>query len=242
MSPAQRPVVVLTHGAFAESAIWDRVIRRLWDRGLDVVAVGNPLRDVGDDATHVRDVIDSLGRPVVLAGHAYGGMVISEAAAWNPAVRALVYVAAFAPEPGESAAQLAGACPGSTLAEALVGYPMASGAREFRIAEEKFHHQYCADLDADEATLMAITQRPVTERALNEGLTVSEPGWRTTPSWFVFGERDLSIPVAALRFMAERANSRGTREIAGASHAIAVSRPGAVAATILDATAHVQAG
>ncbi|MFC0551773.1 alpha/beta fold hydrolase, partial [Planotetraspora thailandica] len=86
----------------------------------------------------------------------------------------------------------------------------------------------------------AATQRPVTERALTDALTVSEPGWRTTPSWFVHGERDLNIPAAALRFMAERAGSRGTHEIAGASHAIAASQPGAVAAVIFDAVAHVQ--
>jgi pimeloyl-ACP methyl ester carboxylesterase len=240
MSPSEQPVVVLVHGAFAESASWNRVIKRLRDRGLDVLAVANPLRSVEDDGTYLRDVIAGLGRPVVLAGHSYGGMVISEAAAWNPAVRALVYVGAFAPEPGESAGQLAGKFPGSTLGETLVTYPLASGGNEFRIATDKFHQQFCADLDADEAALMAATQRPVTERALGEGLTVSEPGWRPKPSWFVFGESDRDIPVAALRFMAERAGSRRTREVAGASHAIAASQPGEVAAAILDAADHVQ--
>ncbi|WP_345147506.1 alpha/beta hydrolase [Nonomuraea rubra] len=198
--------------------------------------------ELGDaEAVGVHDDHDGgVGARVVLAGHSYGGMVISEAAARNPAVRALVYVGAFAPAPGESAGQLSGKFPGSTLGEALVAYPLAAGGQEFRIAEEKFHHQFCADLDAGEAALMAATQRPVTERALYGELTVSEPGWRSLPSWFVFGESDRNIPVAALRFMAERAGSRGTREVAGASHAIAVSQPDAVAAAILDAARHVR--
>ncbi|KAB2352588.1 alpha/beta fold hydrolase [Actinomadura rudentiformis] len=235
MSTTEQPVVVLVHGAFAESASWNRVIQRLRARGLPAVAVANPLRSLADDAAYVRDVINGIGRPVVLVGHSYGGMVISQAAAGNPAVRSLVYVAAFAPEPGESALLLSGKFEGSTLGGALVAYPVASGGNEFRIAEEKYHHQFCADLDAGEAALMAATQRPVTERALTDELSVNEAAWRTTPSWFVFGESDLNIPVAALRFMAERASSRGTREIAGASHAIASSQPDAVAAAILDA-------
>lgn len=166
-------------------------------------------------------------------------MVITQAAAGNPAVRALVYVAAFAPEPGESALLLSGKFEGSTLGGALVTYPVASGGADFRIAEDRFHHQFCADLDASEAALMAATQRPVTERAA-EDLTANEPGWRTTPSWFVFGESDLNIPVAAARFMAERASARGTREIPGASHALAASQPDAVAATILEAVRHLR--
>ncbi|MFI0454188.1 alpha/beta fold hydrolase [Actinomadura sp. 6N118] len=235
MSTTEQPVVVLVHGAFAESASWNRVIQRLRARGLSAVAVANPLRSLADDAAYVRDVINGIGQPVVLVGHSYGGMVISQAAAGNPAVRSLVYVAAFAPETGESALLLSGKFEGSTLGGALDAYPVASGGNEFRIAEQKYHHQFCADLDSDEAALMAVTQRPVTERALTDELSVNEAGWRTTPSWFVFGERDLNIPVAALRFMAERASSRGTREIAGASHAIASSQPDAVVAAILDA-------
>ncbi|SEH01811.1 Pimeloyl-ACP methyl ester carboxylesterase [Nonomuraea solani] len=230
---SERPVIVLVHGAFAESASWNRVVQRLHGDGLTAVAVANPLRSVEGDAAYVRDVIAGIGRPVVLVGHSYGGMVITQAA--GPAVRALVYVAAFAPEPGENAFLLSGKFEGSTLGAALEAYPVASGGNEFRIAADKFHHQFCADLDAGEAALMAATQRPVTERALTGALTGEEPAWRTTPSWFVHGERDLNIPAEALRFMAERAGSRGTREVAGASHAIAASQPDAVTATILDA-------
>ncbi|MER6509610.1 alpha/beta hydrolase [Nonomuraea sp. NPDC001636] len=235
-----QPVVLLVHGAFAESASWNRVIQRLRGHQLTTVAVANPLRSVEGDATYLRDVIDGIGRPVVLVGHSYGGMVISQAAAGNPAVRALVYVAAFAPEPGESALLLSSKFEGSTLGQALQAYPVASGGNEFRIDPAKFHHQFCADLDTEEAALMAATQRPVTERALSDGLAVDEAPWRTVPSWFVHGDEDLNIPAAAVRFMAERADSRGTREVAGASHALAASQPDAVTATILDAADHVR--
>ncbi|MCA2219923.1 alpha/beta fold hydrolase [Nonomuraea aurantiaca] len=234
------PVVLLVHGAFAESASWNRVIQRLRSNQLTTVAVANPLRSVEGDATYLRDVINGIGGPVVLAGHSYGGMVISQAAAGNPAVRALVYVAAFAPEPGESALLLSSKFEGSTLGQALQAYPVASGGNELRIDPAKFHRQFCADLDTEEAALMAATQRPVTERALSERLAVDEAPWRTIPSWFVHGDKDLNIPAAALRFMAERADARGTREVAGASHALAASQPDAVTATILDAADHAR--
>ncbi|MEV3926900.1 alpha/beta fold hydrolase [Actinomadura coerulea] len=240
MSTSDKPVVVLVHGAFAESASWNRVIRRLHGRGLRAVAAANPLRDLAGDAAYVRDVIRAVDRPVVLVGHSYAGMVISQAAAGEPAVRSLVYVGAFTPDTGESALQLSGKFEGSTLGEALVAYPVGSGGNEFRIDEEKYHHQFCADLDADEAALMAATQRPVTEKALTDGLETDEPAWRTRPSWFVFGGSDLNIPAEAIRFMADRASSRGTREIPGASHAVAASQPDAVAATIIEAADHEQ--
>jgi pimeloyl-ACP methyl ester carboxylesterase len=232
---SDRPVIVLVHGAFAESASWNRVIRRLAGRGLRSVAVANPLRSLEGDAAYVRDVIEGLDRPVVLVGHSYAGMVISRAATGLPAVRALVYVSAFTPEPGENAFLLSAKFEGSSLAQALVAYPVSSGGNEFRIAEDTFHHQFCADLDPAEAALMAATQRPVTERALTDEASGDGAAWRTVPSWFVFGGSDLNIPPAALRFMAERAASRGTREVAGASHAVAASRPDEVVGTILDA-------
>lgn len=128
MSSTERPTVVLVHGAFAESASWNRVIAGLHGRGLPAVAVANPLRGLAGDAAYVRDVIEGIGRPVVLVGHSYGGMVITEAAAGLEAVRSLVYVAAFAPDPGESALLLSGKFEGSTLASALVAYPVSTGA------------------------------------------------------------------------------------------------------------------
>jgi pimeloyl-ACP methyl ester carboxylesterase len=227
--------VLLLHGAFAESASWNPVISRLRTESVDVVAVANPLRSVSGDAAYLRDVITGIGTPVLLVGHSYGGMVITEAAAGSDAVVGLVYAAAFAPEQGESALQLASRFPGSTLGGAIVSSPVPGGGNEFRIRLDAFHQQFVADGSAADAELMAVTQRPVTEAALAEGLPTDTPAWRQLPSWFVFGDQDRNIPAEALRFMAERAGSKGTREVAGASHAISVGAPHQVTATILDA-------
>ncbi|HET6703991.1 alpha/beta hydrolase [Amycolatopsis sp.] len=231
----QKPTVVLVHGAFAESASWHGVVERLLARHVDVVAAANPLRSLAGDAAYVRDVVANIGGPVVLAGHSYGGMVITEAAAGNPAVTGLVYVCAFAPEHGESALQLSAKFPGSTLGETLTVYPVATGGNEFAIRPDAFHHQFAADVPAAEAAVMAATQRPVTEAALTEGLPTATPAWRSVPSWFVFGDQDLNIPVALHRYLAERADAKSVREVAGGSHALTASDPAAVTAAILDA-------
>jgi len=231
----QNPTVVLVHGAFAESASWNGVVEQLRARSIEVVAAANPLRSLAGDAAYVRDVIAGVGGPVVLVGHSYGGMVITEAAAGNESVTGLVYVCAFAPDNGESALQLSGKFPGSTLGEALAAYPVSSGGNEFAIRPDAFHHQFAADVPADQAALMAATQRPVTEAALTEGLPTTTPAWTTLPSWFVFSDQDLNIPVTLHRFMANRADAKGTREVAGASHALSVSNPDVVTASILDA-------
>jgi pimeloyl-ACP methyl ester carboxylesterase len=231
----QQPTIALVHGAFAESASWNGVIEQLQARSLEAVAIGNPLRSLAGDAAYVRDVIAGIGGPVVLVGHSYAGMVITEAAADNDAVVGLVYVGAFAPDRGESAFQLSTMFPGSSLGEALDAYPVSTGGNEFVIKPELFHHQFSADVSDAEAALMAATQRPVTEGALSTGLPTDRPAWKHRPSWFVFGDQDLNIPVALQRFAAQRANARGTREVAGASHAISVSQPSVVCASILEA-------
>jgi pimeloyl-ACP methyl ester carboxylesterase len=236
----QKLTVLLVHGAFAESASWNPVISKLRAQSVDVVAVANPLRSVSGDAAYLRDVITGIGTPVVLAGHSYGGMVITEAAAGNDGVVGLVYAAAFAPEHGESANDLASRFPGSTLGAAIVPSPVPTGGSEFRIRPEAFHQQFVADGSAAEAALMAVTQRPVTEAALTEGLPADTPAWRQLPSWFVIAGQDRNIPAAAQRFMAERAGSKGTREVAGASHAISVGAPDEVTAAILDAVEAVR--
>jgi pimeloyl-ACP methyl ester carboxylesterase len=212
----QTPTIVLVHGAFAESASWSAVVEQLQSRGLEVVAAANPLRSVAGDAAYVRDVISGIGTPVVLVAHSYGGIVITEAAAANDAVVGLVYVNGFAPDHGESAFQLSTMFPGSTLADALVAYPVASGGNEFAIRQDAFHRQFAADVPAAQAAVMGATQRPATEAALSEGLPSDTPAWRHVPSWFVFGDQDRCIPVALHRFMAERAGAKTTRELAGA--------------------------
>jgi pimeloyl-ACP methyl ester carboxylesterase len=232
---SENPVVVLVHGAFAESASWNGVVERLRARSIETVAVANPLRSLEGDAQYVRDVIAGIGKPVVLVGHSYGGMVITQAAADNDAVKALVYVCAFAPDHGETAFQLSLMFPGSTLGDALNAYPVSTGGNELAIRTDVFRQQFCADVPAEQAALMAATQRPVTEAALTAPLPTSAPAWQTIPSWFVFSDQDLNIPVTLHRFLADRAGAKDTREIAGASHALSVSQPEAVTATILDA-------
>jgi len=231
----EKPTVVLVHGAFAESASWNGVIEVLQGQSLTVVAAANPLRSVASDAAYVRDVIAGIGTPVILAAHSYGGFVITEAAAGNDAVLGLVYVNAFAPEHGENPFELSLKFPGSSLGDAVIAYPVSTGGNELAIRQDMFHHQFAADVPAAQAALMGATQRPATEAAFTEALPTKTPGWRDRPSWFVFGELDLIIPAELHRFLAERAGSRGTRELAGASHATSVSRPAEVAASILDA-------
>ncbi|GIM91127.1 alpha/beta fold hydrolase [Paractinoplanes toevensis] len=235
-----RPTVILVHGAFAENNSWNGVIERLRAENVTALAASNPLRGVAGDAAYVRDVINSVEGPVVLVAHSYGGFVATEAAAGNDKVAALVYVCAFAPEQGENAFGLSTKFPGSTLGEALAAYPVASGGTEFAIRPDVFHHQFCADVPAGPAALMAATQRPVTEKALTDALPTGTPAWTTIPAWFVFSDQDLNIPVALHRFMAERAGAKGVREIAGASHALSVSEPEAVTASILEAVAAAQ--
>jgi pimeloyl-ACP methyl ester carboxylesterase len=148
-------------------------------------------------------------------------------------VRALVFVAAFVPDEGESAAQLAGRFPGSTLGETLAPVPLADGNTDLYIQQERFHAQFAADVPGGQAHLMATSQRPVTERALNE--SAGAPAWKTTPSWFIWGDSDKNIPPAALRWMAERAGGRELVEVEGASHALAVSNAELVSDLILQA-------
>ena len=235
---SQNLTVVLVHGAFAESASWQGVVERLQALSIPVVAVANPLRSVTGDATYVRDVLAAIPGPLILVGHSYGGMVITEAAADNEAVVGLVYVNAFAPDHGENAFDLSAKFPGSTLGDALRAYPVTSGGNELAIRADAFHQQFVADVPVSVATVLAASQRPVTQAALTEGLPSEKPAWSTVPSWFVFSDADRNIPVALHRFMADRAGARRATEVAGASHAISASRPDAVAATILDAVEH----
>lgn len=226
-----KPTIVLVHGAFADASSWNGVIRILERDGYGVVAVANPLRSVRGDAAYVGDVLAKIPTPMVLVGHSYGGSVISEAANGQPNVKALVYVAAFAPEAGETAAQLSGKFPGSTLAPTLAPpVPLAGGGNDLYIQQDKFPAQFAADVPQAEARLMAAGQRPITEAALNEPST--NGAWKTIPSWFVYGDADRNIPPSVSAFMAERAHARQTVTIKGASHVVMVSRPDAVAALI----------
>ncbi|MGW2689993.1 alpha/beta fold hydrolase [Streptomyces sp. NPDC001414] len=215
-----KPTIVLVHGAFAESSSWNNVLTPLIEEGYPVLAVANPLRGVAFDAAYLRSLLESTGGDIVCVGHSYGGSVITNAATGNPAVKALVFIGAFAPEEGESAAQLAGKYEGGTLGETLESVTLPDGANDLYIRQDVYRAQFAADSSAADAALMAATQRPIVESALNE--PSGEPAWRTIPSWFLFGSDDKNIPAAVHRFMAERAGSRETVEIEGGSHTVAI--------------------
>ncbi|MDA0181947.1 alpha/beta hydrolase [Solirubrobacter phytolaccae] len=229
------PTIVLVHGAFAESASWDGVVDTLLETSHPVIAAANPLRGLASDAAAISDLVATIDGPVVLVGHSYGGMVITNVSPDAGEITGLVYVAAFAPKAGESAFTLAGMCPGSTLGEALEPTPRADGLTDLTIIRDRFHAQFCADVPAAQAARMAITQRPVTQEALVE--PSGDPLWKHVPSWFVWGEEDRNIPAALEHHMAERAGGRRRIEVPGASHALSVAHPRATAHLIREAAA-----
>ncbi|MEU1617249.1 alpha/beta hydrolase [Streptomyces sp. NPDC005722] len=224
----KKPTVVLVHGAFADSSSWNGVVTRLKHAGYPVVAPANPLRGLASDAAYVHSFLDSVKGPVVLVGHSYGGSVISEAAADSPNVKALVYIAAFAPDKGETVTQISDKFPGGTLGETLnpVPFPLPGGGTgtDLYIKADKFRAQFAADVPKTVAEQMAATQRPVAASVFEE--KAAGAAWRTIPSWDLVTTQDKNITLAAQRFMAKRAHAH-TVEIK-ASHAVSVSRPDAV--------------
>ncbi|EXG82052.1 alpha/beta fold hydrolase [Cryptosporangium arvum] len=231
---ASKPTVVLVHGAFADSSGWGGTIVRLLETGYSVVAASNPLRSAATDAAQVRALVDSIDGPVVLVGHSYGGVVVSAASVGARNVRALVFVAAFAPANDESAATLSSLYPGSTLGDALRPVQLPDGDQDLYIDQERFHAQFCADVPDDLATLMAATQRPITAGALNEAVTGPQ-GWESLSSYFLIAGADRNIPAPAQHFMAERAKGV-VREVANGSHAVFVAHPD-VTASLIDRAA-----
>lgn len=228
-----KPTVVLVHGAFAESSSWSGVIAGLLAEGYPAVAVANPLRGVTFDSEYLRALLVDVEGDIVLVGHSYGGTVISGGGTDNPNVKALVFVGAFAPDEGEAPGELAGRMPGSSLGETLTKVPQPAGGNDLYIMQSRYHAQFAADSPAELANVMAVTQRPILESAFGE--QSGEPAWKTIPSWFLFGTKDLNIPVAMHRFMAERAGSRRTVELPEGSHTVAIPEAATLVALIREA-------
>ncbi|WP_448006525.1 alpha/beta fold hydrolase [Agromyces bauzanensis] len=223
-----KPTVVLVHGAFADSSSWNGVIRELKRTGHPVIAPANPLRGLRTDADYLRSILDSIDGPIVIAGHSYGGSVMSEAAEGDSDVTALVYIASFILEPGESTGELAAKFPGGELGPALNPLPFRTAGEsgtDLYIQQEKFREVFAADVPEEQTDLMAATQRPIAAGALED--KASKAAWKAIPSWMMIPTKDLNIPAESMRFMAKRANSEIV-EI-DASHAVAVSQPAAVA-------------
>src|SRR5262245_34590995 len=218
-----KPAIVLVHGAFVDGSGWKGVYRALHKEGYAVSIVQNPTTTLADDVAATRRVIDEQGGPVILVGHSYGGAVITEAGN-HPNVVGLVYIAAFAPDKGESvAALLKNPTPGAAAPPIL---PPRDGF--LTLDKSKFREAFAADLTEETATFMAISQVPWGTAASEA--TIASAAWREKPSWYMVATADRMIPPAAQRVMAKRAGV--TIEEAAGSHAIYVSRPENVATLI----------
>jgi pimeloyl-ACP methyl ester carboxylesterase len=238
---ASIPTVLLVHGAFADSSGWNGVVERLLDAGVPVRAVVNPLRGLAADAAYVASAIRQIPGPVLAVGHSYGGAVITNAATGAANVVGLVYVAAFAPDEGESLSDIERDSKDSVLGAALLtsDYPIGGGpesAVEFTINPANFHSAFAADVTPGEAAVLAATQRPVAAAAFTERSGV--PAWKTCPSWAILPTGDKAAGTDVLRFMAKRAGA--TIVEVEASHVVMISQPQRVADLILQALATVR--
>lgn len=231
-----KPTVVLVHGAFADASGWSDEIRRLHNDGYPVLAPANPLRGIASDAAYIRSVLATISGPIVLVGHSYGGAVITNTASGNPNVKALVYIAAFAPDEGEPlGAPLAGSQDSLLTLDALDlrPYPLPGGGTgaDAYIKLDRFHEIFAADLPTPVTDVMARAQRPLEASVLQE--PTHNPAWKTIPSWFLLPTEDRVIGTDAERAMATRAGSHIVE--VRASHAVLVSRPTKVTKLIEEA-------
>lgn len=233
-----KPTVVLVHGAFADASGWHGVIGHLNRAGYPVIAPANPLRDLTGDAAYIASVAAAVSGPVVLVGHSYGGAVITNAARSVPRTKALVYVAAFAPDTGESLAKLSARFPATPLADAIrpQPFPLPDGEKgvDIYLDRAKFGSIFAQDIPASTATLLAATQRPMTEAAFTAAS--GAPAWKKIPSWYQVSRHDRALHPAAQRFFAQR--MRATTVELPSSHASMISQPAAVAALIRAAANH----
>ncbi|MEU7576452.1 alpha/beta hydrolase [Streptomyces sp. NPDC041068] len=215
-----KPAVVLVHGFWGGAAHWSKVVVELHRRGFtDLHAVENPLTSLADDAERTRKMVAQVDGPVLLVGHSYGGAVITEAGDL-PNVAGLVYVAAFAPDAGESPGQLSQETPPAAFENIA---PDSDGY--LWVEQDKFHESFCQDLPADEALVMAVTQKAPLGSTFGDSVTA--PAWRTKPSWYQVSTQDRMIHPDNERRMAQRINPRKTIEL-DAGHASLASRPGEV--------------
>ena len=231
------PTIVLVHGAFADASSWAAVHAELKDDGPAVLAPPVPLRGVASDAAYLESVLDQVDGPVVLVGHSYGGAVITIAGAREQVV-GLVYVAAYALDEGESLGELQGRFPDSALAANLKFAPFpiagAEDGTDVSVDPAAFPSVFAADVDPSVTAFLAIAQRPLAASAFEEPAAVA--AWKTTPSWGLVPTEDTTINPEVHRFGFARAGMTVV-EVEGASHAVALSQPKAVADLVRTAVA-----
>ena len=230
------PTIVLVHGAFADGSSWNGVIQLLQQQGYTVVAPANPLRGLAADSAYLSSVLAQIEGPALLVGHSYGGAVITDAATGAGNVSGLVYVAAFSPDTDERLGDIAAGSKDSLLGTAQVqrDYPAGSSgeiAAELLVDPARFHEVFAADLPAEQAAVLAATQRPVAAAAFSD--PCGPPAWKSLRSWAVVATADKAAGTDIVRSMAQRAGAE-TVEING-SHVIMVSHPEAVADVIVTA-------
>jgi pimeloyl-ACP methyl ester carboxylesterase len=228
-----KPVIVLEHGAWADSSSWNGVIQRLQLLGYTVDVPPNPLRSLPDDSTYLADFLKTISGPVILVGHSYGGAVITNAATGNSQVKALVYVDAFIPDQGQTLLQLATTTPGSCVASstAFNVVPLSTGDADLYVKQSVFPGCLANGLPASQAAVLAATQRPLAASVLRE--PSGAPAWKQIRSWAVIGTADHAIPPAEQLAMAKHAGAHITR--VDAPHLSMISDPGVVTAVILQA-------
>jgi pimeloyl-ACP methyl ester carboxylesterase len=224
------PTIVFVHGAFADASGFAGILGRLKATGLPMVAPPNPLRSLEGDGAAIHAVVSAIDGPVILVGHSYGGAVITQAAATLKNVTALVYLAAFGIDVGESCASVQGPFPPALLAKTYypTSYdaPGAPGGPDLYIKKEGFKETFCGDASDDVADVLFATQRPLAAFAYTQNATGA--GWKSIPSWYLVSAHDNAIPPQAQQFMAER--MKATTETIDGSHTAFIAKPEAVAA------------
>ncbi len=231
-----KPTIVFVHGGWADSSGWNREITNLERLGYPVIAPADPLRDLASDTAYIRSVLQTISGPIVLVGHSYGGAVITNAAVGVPNVKALVYIAAFAPDKDESLVQLVTMNPGSQIGPTTLDfrpYPLPGGGTgiDLYIKKSAFHDAFAGDLPLEVTDQMQATQRPFSNEAFTS--PSGDPAWKTIPSWYMVARQDHAIPPATERFMAARAHAT-TVEV-DSSHVAMISQPEATTRLILAA-------
>jgi pimeloyl-ACP methyl ester carboxylesterase len=234
-SSAVKPTIVLVHGAFADSSSWTSEIGFLQAKGYTVVAVANPLRDVASDSAYLLSVLQTISGPIVLVGHSYAGFPISAAAAADSQVKALVYVAAYIPDAGESPADLTYKFPGSELTGSNLIERAEPGGTDIYINPADFGAVYAGGLSPAQTAVAAVTQRPITASALADPATVNPPA--SVPKWEIVALEDHAIPTQAEIYMANRAHA--TIVTTNSGHDVPAARPGVVDSVILQAVRSV---